>query len=459
MKRRDFVKNSATGIISIGAASSIEKISEAQTADTSFSTDFKPQKKCFMDQYYEGMLKITKGIRDTQIVNIKKAMEKAYELKSKGGNIYSQVVYGHYPMFAGSKDRPGQPWILPQSGIRPGQEEYDAMKKGDFLITNYTYKPIKEVRDRGVYIVGITNSYCKFYKTPPDALRPNIMETAIEDISDLVIDSQVPWDNGLIDAPQFPHFKLFPSTGFANFLVYWACTASLANLIGTKGKGSGAKPTEKYLDLAYERFQMIGTDRPKIDRVADKWADLVLGKKARLLVYGHPQEVEPYVNRKNMFVNESVAVACGTMIAEPYDNHAQDLRPEDIVLIGAFTSDNADEIRVARHARSVGAYTVAFCSYSTDGDSSGLRLFKEVNDAFNTYSDESAGVINVKGFKEKVSPLTGVTGNLVHWMLTSQWADHMSRRGEMPYFYPPLHEEGGREYREAVSPYFQKRGY
>ena len=238
ISRREFIYGSTSlGITTIAAANA----SKSQAVNFNFTEDFKPQEKCFMDQYYEGILNITTGIRDTQIDNIAAAMEKAYELKRKGGNIYSHVNYGHYAMFAGSQDRPGQPWVLPQCGISPKKEEFDAMKKGDFLITNRIDKEAIEARDRGLYVVGVTNNYNKFSKTPPDGLAPERMKIAIEDISDLVIDSHVPWDNGLVYAPQIPHFKLCPSTGIAQFLVYWACTASLANLIGSKGKGSSSK--------------------------------------------------------------------------------------------------------------------------------------------------------------------------------------------------------------------------
>ena len=239
-----------------------------------------------MDTYHEGILKIAKGIRDTQIGNITQAMQKAYEVQKKWRKIYSHLLVGHFAMFAGSPDRPGQPFLLPQRVDRNTKEDFAAMKKGDFLITNGVNKETQEARERGVYVVGLTNNYIKFYKTPPNALRPEIMETAIEDISDLVIDSQVPWDNGLIAAPLIPQFKIIPSSGISQFLVYWACTAALAHLIGNKGKGSCAEPAEQYLDMAYDRFQMIGTDQPKIDRVAKKWTDLVLNQKARLLVHG-----------------------------------------------------------------------------------------------------------------------------------------------------------------------------
>ncbi|MBN1294486.1 MAG: hypothetical protein JXB48_21795 [Candidatus Latescibacteria bacterium] len=420
---------------------------------------FETQKLNFMDQYYYGALEIVKGIRDTQIDNISAAMEKAYELQVKGGKVRSHINYGHFAMFAGSKDRPGQPWVLPQPGITPKQEEYNELKEGDFIITSRVSPEYNKLRDRGVYVVGVTNNYYRFSRTPPGGLRESNMELALEDISDLVIDSQVPWDNGLVHAPQIPQVALCPSSGLCQFAVYWACTASLANLIGTKGKGSASEPAQTYLDILYERFEMIGTDRAKVDWIAGRWVDLVLQKGARMLVYGHPQDVEPYDGARNIFVNDAYICASSSMIADQYEKKADDLRDTDIVLIGAFTSDNKLEIDVARRARSVGTHNVAFCPYGTDGDISGPRLFKEVDYAFNTYSDESAGVIEVKGFEKKVSPVSGLTGDLVLWMLTAQWTDHMCRRGEAPYYWKGYHETGGREYDDLVHPYFLERGY
>jgi uncharacterized phosphosugar-binding protein len=172
-------------------------------------------------------------------------------------------------------------------------------------------------------------------------------------------------------------------------------------------------------------------------------------------VYGEPfKAAEDVVG--NMFVTDAVGAANGSMIAREYSS---DVRADDIVLIGSVRSNQPQEIEVARSARGKGAFTTAFCPFSTEGDASGKRLFKEVDAAFNTCCDERAGVIPVEGFPEKVSPLTGLAGNLVHWMLTAQWADHMARRGEMPYFWQGMHETGGTEYDAMIRPYFLKRGY
>jgi uncharacterized phosphosugar-binding protein len=391
--------------------------------------------------------------------------------------------------------------VLPQCGITPTKAEFDAMKKGDFLITNRVCEFTKAARERGVYVVGVTNNYFKFARTPPDILRPTKHGLATEDISDLVIDSQIPSDNGLVHAPQLPQLALCPGSGISQFAVYWACTAALAALLGkdrvsnlSKKKSSAAKPSpseaakrnasgsrvsvaggalagdfgavnspeeaaRKYLDILIERFEMCGADRPKVDWIAEKWADLVLGSKARMLVYGHPQQVETYDGARNVFVNDAYICASSSMIADQFEKKANDVRKDDIVLIGAFTSDNAEEISVARYARSRGAYTVAFTPYGADGDTSGVRLFKEVDDALNTYADERAGVIAVPGFPEKVSPVAGLTGDLVLWLLTAQWTDHMARRGEMPYYWKGYHEAGGQEFDKMALEIYKKRGY
>ena len=427
--------------------------------DKPFADKFEVPVKPFIDQYYDGLMEIAHCVRDTSVGTIAQAMEKAYEIKRKGGNIYCHLLTGHFAMFAGCKDRPGQPYLLPNRSDRNTDEDYENMKEGDFYITNGGTKRAETARKKGVFTVGITNNYNRFSKTPPDFLR-STSQTKIEDVCDLVIDSHVPYYNGLVNAPQIPGFQICPSSGISQYLVYWACTASLANLIGTKGKGSSTEHAEKYLDLAIERFQMIGTDRPKIEWVGEKWADLVLGKKARLMVYGSPhKDVATYGGTKNVFVNEAYIVASGSMIAQRYEHMADELREDDIVLIGSLESNHPLEIRCARHAKSAGAYTTAFCPFGIDGDTSGVHTFKEVDAAFNNYCDESEGVLEIKNFDNKICPLTGLTGNMIHWMLMASWTEHMARRGEMPYYYQGYHERDGRDYDQMVEPYFKKRGY
>ncbi|MFC1541710.1 hypothetical protein ACFL50_04575 [Candidatus Latescibacterota bacterium] len=439
----------------------------AQSQDwPGFTSDTSLHEKPFMDQYYDGMQAIADRIRDTQIDTIAEAMVNAYSCLRKGGRIYSNHIYGHTPRYALNKNRPGQPWVLPSPGNGFFRKaDYDNLKKNDFVLTfrNSFDKGEQEARDRGVYIAGVTNSYFRFYKTPPGGLVPERMNNCFEDYSNIVIDSQVPWENGLVSSPRL-HFKFCPSTTTASLLVYWACSASLANLITTKGKGSPTEHPTKYLEMACERFEMIGSDRPKVDYITEKWAEKVVENNGRILIYGHPQEAGDASSdrRGNMFADEATGAAASEVVT-PYitvvKNPQEDLHSVDTVIIGATNADNTDETNVARQARQAGASTVSFGPYMTDNDNSSRRLFKKTDNSLNTYSPEIAGIIDIKGYGEKICPLTGVTGNLVHWMLTAQWADHMARRGEMPYFRLGVNYDAGVYNREIAIPNAKKRGY
>ena len=307
----------------------------------------------------------------------------------------------------------------------------------------------------------MTNPFYKFSRTPEGALNND--QLAVEEFSNIVIDSQTSFETGLVKSPKL-HFSFCPGGAKAVFLVYWACTASLANLIATEGKGSSSEPAKRYLDMAVERGEMLGTDRPKVIYETEKWADYMLNRKGRILIYGHPMKGANSTNQlNNVFCDESTGAGSCQMI-DPYfseiKNPESDLRPNDIVLIGGISSDNPLEIEVARTARRMGARTVAFCPFQTEGDRPDNRLFREADIAFNTYSDERAGVFEAKGFKEKVSPLTWITGSFMNFMLVTQWADHMAQRGELPYFRWPWVYVGASEYnRKIVVPNARKRGY
>lgn len=431
----------------------------------------------YMSTFYDEILRMAEHVRDRQVSNISSAMKVAYQRQAAGGAIYSHVLVGHFAMFAASPGLPGQPFVLPQRADRNVAADYDKMKEGDFLLTNgpSLVNPDKatipevgpnEARVRGAYTAGITCSYARFYKTPVGALVPVKMTTSIEDISDLVIDSGCTWSCGVISTPDIPEFKIISSSGISQFLVYWACTAALCKQIGTGGQDDGTAIAREYIDKVIASFQEIKENEfEKIDLVARKWTDHILkyrnekdvSRKPRLLVYGQPQAGAPYEGTQNMFVNDAYETAAGTMIAQPYELYKTDLKAIDIVLIGAIDPGNGDEIQVARFARQIGALTVAFGPFGkSDG---GPRLSDHVDVAIDTHSGDGAGVLEVEGYDEKICPLSGLSGNLVLWLLTAQWTYHMVQRNETPYFWQNYLEVGAVEYDNLTHAKFLERGY
>lgn len=428
----------------------------------------------YMELFYAEIEGIGRHIRDTQITGICEAMKVAYECQASGGRIFSHVLVGHFAMFAASPGIPGQPSVLPQRADRNISADYNQMKPGDFLLTNGAslINPDKgtipdvgpdEARARGTYTVGITCSYARFYRTPIGAFLPVKMSTSLEQICDRVLDSGCTWSCGVISTPAIPEFKIISSSGLSQFLVYWACTAALCKQISTEGSDDGAGVAREYLDNALRSFERIHENEFElIDRVARAWTDRILlfaeaADHPRLLVYGHPQAGTPYEGTQNMFVNEAYETAAGSMIMQPYDLYKTQLKANDIVLIGAISPDNSDEIQVAQYAKQIGAMVIAFGPFDGNGGVGSLSDYVDV--AINTHSRDGAGVLDIPGFDEPVCPISGLSGNLVLWLLTAQWTYHMVQRNQTPNYWQNYWEVGAIEYDDQAQASFLDRGY
>jgi len=438
--RRRFIATSLLGSLGIISSPSL-RATKAQAIDA----DAVP----FFDQYYKGVMEILTGLRDTQTKLTEREMKTAYDRSKKGGTIYSQITAGHFPTLETALDRIGQPGVFAFLERGAKQEDYNKLSPNDMIITNTINLGNIGAMKRGIRVVGVTVNYYPFAKTPPGEGYQIEYEgkiLRIEDTVSVTIDSQIPWYNGLVHASQNPDFPVIPGGGLAQAAVYWMAAAEFAGLKANKGKSPDDGWALYYIEKCIERAQMVGLDRPKFITVCKQLSDLVL-KGAKWYVFG----------ANHALVSDACGVANGPMITRRYS--AEQIKKGDIVLICAYTSNHPDEIAVARECRKKGAFVMATTPFSTDGDASGLRLYKEVDAAFNSYSPESWGVVPIKGLKQKACPTTGVIGDLILWLIVAQWTDIMAQRGEFPYFWKGFFMKNGREYNNSVLPYFKARGW
>ncbi|MFA6472342.1 MAG: hypothetical protein WCU00_09910 [Candidatus Latescibacterota bacterium] len=405
------------------------------------------QNTTFWDEYYQGALSILTGLRDTQVEPIEREMQTAYTRIKKGGSVYSQITAGHFPTEETALDRTGQPGVFKFIKREAKEEEYARLNPNDVIITNTINTGNIGAMKRGIRVIGVTVNYYPFAKTPPEEgyqIEYGGKILHIEDASSVVIDSQLPWNNGLVHPADHPDFPVMPGGGIAQAAVYWMAAAELAGLEANKGaKSSGW--ARSYIQTCIDRVQMVGKDRPKFMEAGRLLADLV-AKGAKWWIAGH-----------KALVSDACGVANGPRITRSLDMGK--LNKGDIVLIGSYSSNNPEEIALARDCRAKGAYVATFGPYSLENDASGPRLYKEADLAFNTYSPESWGIVPVKGLDRKICPATGVIGDLVLWLTLSQWADVMSQMGKSPYYWKGFFMKNGTEYNKQMQPLFEARGW
>ena len=201
-----------------------------------------PKTAPFFDQYYEGALKILTGLRDTQTQLIAREMRTAYERIQKGGTIYSQITAGHFPIEETAPGRVGQPDVFAFLPRNAKEDEYAKLKPNDMIITDTINLNNIEAMKRDIRVVAVTVNYYPFSKTPPGEgyqIEYDGKLLLMEDTAHVTIDSQMPWYNGLVHAPQNPGFPIIPGGGLSQAAVYWMAAAELAGLKATKGrKGS-----------------------------------------------------------------------------------------------------------------------------------------------------------------------------------------------------------------------------
>ena len=393
----------------------------------------------FGEEYYRNATKLLRDIR-READAIAEASDVAAEALQRGNKVYANIVIGHMPGYELANDREGNPGFFefcPDDSGDP--EHYKAMQAGDVLFTNYVGEPVKEARDKRVYVVVVTTCYVNNRNVPPGKVLPNPNDWMPEDVATRVIDSHIPWQQGLVHVPEVPEFEVCPGSANGTNTIHWMITAEVAYALATEKKPDGDKGSA-YVDLLLSRLDTIHAE--EMERIGD----VAVTVAKRIISGGHY-----YVRSRNQGVqSEASGVAQGPMMTNAFP-----VRPDgdrDVFLIAAVSPDDPQELTWAEEAKANGNYLIGI------GPSTCRKLRERCDVFFDDRCDEPAGVIDIPGRAEKVCPATGTLNNIIMWMLTAQFVDEMCRRGAVPYFWMGFFR-GGLEYNNVMRPFCLERGY
>ncbi len=407
----------------------------------------------FMEEYLQGTLSIL-GSLSGETGHIAELADRAVRVMKAGGTVYNSANIGHMPSTEQGEKRRGNPVVMKaytgmsntQSKAEMKESDFSALKKGDMIITCYCNRSLQQARDRGAYVVTVPVNYINNEFWPEGYVLPNEDNLVLKDVSNEILQSYIPYEQGLVHPPEIPYMAICPSCTTALGALYWMLSAEIAaRLADPKVKGAG--PGADYLAILASRVEQIG--RTHLDAIRETAVEMTYRVRdgGRWFV----KSIE-----HTGLESELVRVASGPWMPNTGDWNAKKTR--NVMLISAISPAFPEEVQLALAKKVEGAHVIGIGPSSLDGAVPRGRLIDVANAGFDNFSPESGGVIRIPGRKDPVCPTSGIMSNVIQQMICAQWADEMCRRGSVPYFLLGNYRKG-RTFNPILAPEAAKRGY
>ncbi len=301
----------------------------------------------FGAQYYKRMTGILENIRRTEMNKIGDISSRMADAVKNGNQVWLQAHEGHMGRFENDEKQPGNPRIMRSLGV-PGwgavaKETIASLKNGDVFMTNHVSVAIHDARESGAYVIGVPVNYVDNERTPRGFMRPNVNNWFHRDVSNIVLESYIPYTQGIVDCPQIPEMKICPSSANSLYSIFWMLQCEVANKVKNK-KAKHVDKSRVVVDTIIERIHEVY--RLQKDYMFDHAATVAkaIGRGAHFHVTTDNPGVQEESNR----------VAMGPMMTNAYreihrfDGRVMgenDLRKGDVYL---FASNDPDSPKIIK---------------------------------------------------------------------------------------------------------------
>lgn len=421
-----------------GLAAGLPGLPQAHAASRKSGNDTWGHTIPFGDEYHERMTEIVSNIRANEMALIAELTNRMATALRNGHNVWMQAQAGHMGYIEFNESNKGNPGILRSSTVWGGSD-YDRMADGDVLMTNYISNEVQAARSRGVYVIGVPVCYVDNEWTPRGYITPNDNNWMLRDVSDVILQSYIPWTQGIVTCPEIPEMNICPSAANSLNTLYWMFQAEVAY----KFRNPSATGSE-------QAGRVIGT---VLDRTGSAWraqrdgifeAASVAAERIGNGAHYHVTSDHEGVQR------EATGVAMGPMMTNAF---RREMASGDVHLLATIEPDSPAILEEAEKARSLDMFVVAL----GPSNSSGLRRQADV--FIDNRSPEGGGLLDIPGYDARIGTAGGILNNWLMWCFTAQMVDEMVRRGKVPWFWLGYYMEGGREYDEAIRPFFMRQGF
>jgi uncharacterized phosphosugar-binding protein len=440
--RRKALKSAAAAILGVTAMSqkplraAAAPAGPAKAPETPSSTF--GHTRPFAEEYQEGSLAIFEAIKRTELPAIAALADRMAGALKAGSIVWMQAKQGHMPRFEFDEANKGNPRLL-RSNSDWDDSDYDKMRPGDVLVTNYVNENVARVKKAGVYVVEVTVCYQDRPENPRGWVKSSPIGLTQADLADVIIESHTPMEQGLVSCPEIPEMKICPSSSNALAALFWMMQAEAANRVKNPST-TGADKAAAVIDALI--------DRTRSTYAAEK--DAIFGCAAeiakRIAAGAHYHVTSDHGGVQC----DATGVASGPMMTNAF---RKEMKAGDVYLLTQIEPDSKVIADEAKKAHDMGLYVVGI-------GPAGATELRARSDAFlDNHSGEGGGLVEIPGCAERVATVGGIINNILAWTLTAQFVDALTRLGRIPWFWMGFYLEGGGEYDEAVKRFFLRQGF
>lgn len=398
-------------------------------------------------QFLEKCVQILREIQNQELPKLIHATIRAAEIYKKGGQVLAQfnsrIPFLNSNQLSSSSDTPNYLSLIDQS---IEDAAINQLQKGDFLITSSVTELTRQTKRRGVFVLGLAVPFLPNKSTPANRIIVQPGWLTIEETANVVLYTQVPYTDGLLNYPGYPMTPLCPASTISLLCYYWMLTAEISYHIRLEKTYPFISKGREYLEAIINRVYELNKQVSGIIKTATQMARHVQ-KGGRFYIY----------DKKFMLFNEIYQRGASILMIRQLV--IEELKPNDVVVLGAEKINDPEDIELARSIRAKGAFLVAISPENSQQKADENSLRKIANAFINNLSPEADGIIRIEEESPLICPTGGLLNIIVLWTLVAEFIDQMIKIGLVPYIKMGDYLIGGEPYNAAIMPFFNERGF
>ncbi len=405
------------------------------------------KKTSYASLFLEKCVNILRDIQNQELPKLIHATIRAAEIHKKGGQVLAQfnsrAPFLNSNLLLSATETSNYFSLIDQSIETAAINQ---LQKGDFLITSGVTDLTLQAKRRGVFVLGLAVPFLPNKYTPTNRIIIQPDWLTIEETANVVLYTQVPYTDGLLNYPTYPMIPLCPASTISLLCYYWMLTAEMSYHVQLKKTYPFISKAREYLETIINRIYELNKQVSNIIKIASLIARNIQ-KGGAFYVY----------DKKFTLVNEVHQRASSILMIRPLV--VEELKKNDVVILGAEKFNDPEDIELARSIRAKGAFLVAIAPEHIQQKNDEKSLLKIANASINNLSREETGIIRIQEESPAICPTGGLMNIIILWTLIAEFVDQMIKIGLVPYVKMGDYLIGGEPYNAAIMPFFNERGF